>query len=255
MNDMRKIPVKEIDLNDYNPSERASDLQPLVESIARDGQLQSILVRPVGARFEVVCGTRRLLALRILGKTEALCTVESMGRETAMRRAFSENNDRMNLSAVDEAIYFCQLLGVTQYQLFGRPTPGHPQVSKGLPTHKNRGVQKLARQLGISAKRIEDRLPLAALPPQLRTLVRTGEMKIQQAEILARLRLLPIPDDQVELGGMKKCLLIGYPILELHSEEALDIIARHCVEAVKDGRLGISEQLLRFAEVSSMKVC
>jgi len=72
-----------------------------------------------------------LLALRALDRTEVLCTVEKMDRQMAMKLAFSENNERVNLSPVDEAVYFGQMLGVTDDQIF--PT-GHPQVSKSLPT-------------------------------------------------------------------------------------------------------------------------
>jgi ParB family chromosome partitioning protein len=121
---LENIKLDKIDLNDYNPDQRSENLDSLIDSVSRDGLLQSILVRPVRDRYEVVYGTRRLLSLRALGRTEALCTVEEMDRQRAMRLAFSENNERVNLSPVDEAVYFGQMLGVTDEQIF---SAGHPR--------------------------------------------------------------------------------------------------------------------------------
>jgi hypothetical protein len=77
-------------------------------------------------------------------------------------------------------------------------------VSKGLPTHKNAQTKKLAQELGISVKRIEDRLPFRALPPDLARLVGEDGIPIKKAKALARLRLIGDKDEaQKEMSAWK----------------------------------------------------
>ena len=79
-------------------------LSDLAESIKQDGLIQPILVRPVGDKYEVVAGERRLMATKQLGETKIKALVRNLTDEEAERIQFSENIHRLNLSLNEEAV-------------------------------------------------------------------------------------------------------------------------------------------------------
>lgn len=75
---VRMIPAAQISANDYNPNQMdASERRLLVESIARDGLTQPVVVRPAaGNRYIVVDGFHRCSVLtREFGLDEVPCVV------------------------------------------------------------------------------------------------------------------------------------------------------------------------------------
>ena len=183
--------------NKYNPRKTMDKkgLASLEKSLERDGQLQTILVRPIdGNKYEVVAGMRRYLSLKNLGEKKVVCTVQEMDDQTAMQRAFKENMEREALSPVDEASWFFKMLGLKEEQLFVSKEGEHDGVVLSpLPGYQNPIVQDLAKVTDFDASVIEKRLPLLALPENLQMKVGSGEkaeIPITKAQVLARLRLI-----------------------------------------------------------------
>ncbi len=93
-------------------------LQALADSIAANGVLQPILVRP-GAMgmYEIIAGERRWRAARMAGLTEVpVLIVESDDRKTA-QYSLIENIQREDLDAIEEALAYRSLIsefGMTQ---------------------------------------------------------------------------------------------------------------------------------------------
>ena len=60
------IRLKDIITSESNPREDfpAAGLKELAESITQQGQLQAIIVRASGKKYEIVCGERRYRALK-----------------------------------------------------------------------------------------------------------------------------------------------------------------------------------------------
>ena len=78
-------------------------IQELADDIARHGQDFPVVVRPMGGGYQLVCGFRRVAALRFLGEEEVLAVVRDLDDEAALRLAWSENEAREDYSDLDRA--------------------------------------------------------------------------------------------------------------------------------------------------------
>lgn len=77
-------------------------IEELAESIAAQGQIQPVVVRQVGERYELVAGERRLRACRLKG-LQVLARVVELSDEQAQAWQFAENVHRLNLTQLEEA--------------------------------------------------------------------------------------------------------------------------------------------------------
>src|SRR5207245_787162 len=73
----------------------------LVGSILRQGLLQPIIVRLKDDQFELVAGSRRLAACRLLGWQKIPCQIAEMTDQEAFEVALSENIARSTLDPLD----------------------------------------------------------------------------------------------------------------------------------------------------------
>ena len=151
-----------VDRMDIDPEK----ITELAESIDEVGLLQPILLRPVGDRYEIVAGHRRFLASQRLGLPVMDAVVKEMtDQEAAIIRA-SENLARENLTPLEEAIIFSNLL--TKY---------------------NMTIEGVAKKFGYNPGTVKRRLNLVKMPPQLKQAVHEKRISVSVAE-----ELWPITD-------------------------------------------------------------
>jgi ParB family transcriptional regulator, chromosome partitioning protein len=104
--ELRDLPVELIAPNPHQPR-RAFDeaaLQSLADSIAANGILQPVLVRPLaGGTYELVAGERRWRAARLAGLERVPALVRERDDATSLELALVENMAREDLSPVEEA--------------------------------------------------------------------------------------------------------------------------------------------------------
>lgn len=74
----------------------------MVESIKQKGVLEPVLVRPVGGRFELVVGSRRLEAAKIVGLKRIPAVVRPMTDEDAIVVSLVENIQRRDVEPEEE---------------------------------------------------------------------------------------------------------------------------------------------------------
>lgn len=142
------------------------DISGLVASIKEHGLLEPIIVRPVGKRFEVVAGNRRLRACKLLRYRRVKCVVTGLDDSEAYEVALVENVQRRTLDPLEEAMAFrsyCQKFG------WGSQT-------------------KLARKLGKSQEYISHRLKLLELPEGVKEELRSGRLNPTAAQEMAWLK-------------------------------------------------------------------
>jgi len=85
-------------------------IDELANSIQSIGQLQAILLRPVGDRLEIVFGHRRFLAIKKLGYAKIRAEVKDLSDvEVALMRA-TENIVALRLSPIEEGAVYVDLL-------------------------------------------------------------------------------------------------------------------------------------------------
>jgi len=85
-------------------------IEALAASIRRVGLLQPLIVKEVEDGFEVVAGHRRLLAARRAGLATLPCLVRSARDAEPIAMQLQENLYRQELTPVEEAVWFGELL-------------------------------------------------------------------------------------------------------------------------------------------------
>ena len=137
-------------------------LTELSASIAEMGVLQPILVRPVdGGAFELIAGERRWRAAQRAGLTTIPAVIRMTDDATSVEQALVENLHRQDLTALEEAAAFQQLLDE-----FGLT---HDQV---------------ATRVGKSRSAITNSLRLLGLPPAVQHLLADGKLSAGHARAL-----------------------------------------------------------------------
>lgn len=102
-------------LNQPRKSFEDSALQELVDSIREHGVLQPVLVRPKGDDYEIIAGERRWRAARLAGLDRLPALVKDIEDVRAAEISLVENLQREDLSAIEEALAFKNLLERCQY--------------------------------------------------------------------------------------------------------------------------------------------
>lgn len=85
-------------------------LEELAHSIQQHGLISPLIVRPVGKRYEVVAGHRRLLALKHNRVSLVPCIVQKLDDQSTDAVRMAENLYREDVNIVDEARYIKHLV-------------------------------------------------------------------------------------------------------------------------------------------------
>jgi ParB/RepB/Spo0J family partition protein len=167
------------------------ELHRLAADIGRRGILLPLIVFPVGERFEIVAGHRRYLAATIAGLAILPCRIYPEKNVALEGVKYAENSLRVDVSPTAEAAWFSQLLE--------RDCGGD--------------VDKLCEQLGEKRARVENRLNLLKLHPEVFSALDKGEIGIGIAEELGKcgneqyLRMLL---RQAIVGGANRSTVRGW---------------------------------------------
>lgn len=168
--EVRQVPLTDVVPSPLQPRTTIpeSDLDELHESIRQHGVIQPLIVRPVGAKLELIAGERRWRACQKLG----LDTVPVIEREATDREvlemALVENLQRQDLNAIEEASGYVRLakeFGLKQDKIAERVGKSRASVANSmrlLDLHKD--IQKFVAHgqitvghakaiLGIKVKR------------------------------------------------------------------------------------------------------
>lgn len=142
----------------------ASSLGDLAASINEHGLIQPITVRPLGDTelYQIVAGERRYRACELLGWLEIPAIVADLTDAEASAIMLAENTGRVDLDAIDEGRAYqvrIDRLGWT--------------------------VTDCAKSAGVSEVRVQFRLKLLKLRPDLQDMIRTGNLSIGYAQVLA----------------------------------------------------------------------
>lgn len=165
-----EIPVSAIGPNPRQPRGGFPEetLEALARSIREVGVLQPVVVRRRDGGYEMVAGERRLRAAKLAG----LATIPAIVREgddsESLREALIENIHREDLSPLELASAFQELLedlGVTQ--------------------------ETVAERLGYSRAHVANTIRLLSLPPDVQRLLADGRIQAGHARAL-----LGLPDDE-----------------------------------------------------------
>ena len=118
---VEQLPLEQLSVSVYQPRKRLDPegIAELARSVAQKGVLQPLLVRPTQEGFEIVAGERRFRAAQQVGLTTVPVVVKTLSDRETLEIALIENVQREDLSAVEEARAFQQLLefGLSQEEV------------------------------------------------------------------------------------------------------------------------------------------
>jgi ParB/RepB/Spo0J family partition protein len=163
---VQQLPIDLIDESRFQIRIDYGDIDGLAADVKRRGLLQPILVRPVGERYEVVHGHRRLRASRSLGLKHVLGVVRELDDESSLLVMGSENIQRKQLTPIEEA-----------------------KLYKKYVETFSKTVEEAARNFETSKDDIRVKLYLLDLPPDIQDKVHSGKIpfyKARQLTILTR---------------------------------------------------------------------
>jgi len=158
------LPVASISPNPHQPRVHFDEesLSELTASIAEMGVLQPVLVRPLpDDLYELVAGERRWRAAQRAGLTTIPAVIRTTDDATSVEQALVENLHRQDLTALEEAAAYQQLIddfGLTHDQVSGR--------------------------VGKSRSAITNSLRLLGLPPAVQRLLADGQLSAGHARAL-----------------------------------------------------------------------
>src|SRR5712671_4860693 len=84
-------------------------LQELIDSIRQHGIIQPLIVRQVGARFELIAGERRWRAAQEAGLTQVPVIIRSASDMEVLELSLIENLQRADLNPIEEAQGYARL--------------------------------------------------------------------------------------------------------------------------------------------------
>lgn len=122
MREIQNISIELIQPNPYQPRLQFNQeaLMELAQSIRENGLIQPITLRKNDSRYEIVAGERRYRACQLAGMMEVPSYIMDADESQMAELALVENIQRDNLSAIEEAKAYLQIMkvsGCTQSEL------------------------------------------------------------------------------------------------------------------------------------------
>lgn len=182
MQDLVLIKLEAIQPNPFQPRKTFDEklLKELADSIESQGLHQPIIVRPIensndlNIKYEIVAGERRWRAHKLLGVPSIQAIVKNYTDQSSIEAAITENLQRKDLTAYEEATSFKQFMDIL-----------------------NLNTQQIATRLGKSRSYIANTVRILKLPEQVLNLV--ADNKLDKWHCLHLLNA-PTPEIQIEIA-------------------------------------------------------
>jgi ParB/RepB/Spo0J family partition protein len=231
--EFRLVPLELIVPSPTNPRKHFGqhELEELAENIKAMGVLSPILIRPLADGYEIVAGERRYRASQLAKLAEIPCRIKDLTDEQAYEIQITENLQREDISPLEEADAFFQLLNQKKRKIT---------------------AEEIARRVGKSLAYVYQRMKLRDLCPQGRKLVALGTLPMTYAIELAR-----IPEE-AQVSVLRGA--VDY-LPDLEEEESLwnDVVLTDSLSVFKNGvrrnMLDLSQAIFAFKATPSCAAC
>lgn len=166
-----EVPIEDIIPNRFQPrlSFNEEGINELAESIKQHGIIQPLVVRKLGDKYEIIAGERRYKASTMAGLTKVPVIISDIDDNKSAEVALVENIQRRNLTAIEEAKSYKNLL------------------DRGYMTQ-----EQLANKMGVSQSAIANKLRLLNLDEEVQDALLNEKISERHA------RALLVLDDKEE---------------------------------------------------------
>ena len=176
------IKISEIDDfpdHPYGLHEDSEDMKQLNESIANNGILNPVLIRPKNDnRYEMISGHRRKYVAELNGMQDIPCIIKELSDEQATILMIDSNITRENILPSEKAKAYKMRYEAMKHQGKATFSPlGERLLS----------ITKMSQEVGDSERQISRYIQLNNLIPEILKLVDNGKMKLRPAVEISRL--------------------------------------------------------------------
>lgn len=194
------LPIASIVTNPNQPRKSFDETQlsELSDSIKQNGVLQPILVRKKGDKYEIVAGERRYQASKLAGLKEIPAIVREIDDAEVFQLALIENLQRSDLTPIEEARGYRQLLD-----------------TKGLTQ------EGLAKILSKSRSAIANTLRLMDLPREVQDMMEEGQITAGHARAI-----LAVPTEEGRIKLAQKVVAENLTVRQTETLAPLFSVAR-----------------------------
>ena len=195
------LPIASIITNPDQPRKSFDETQlsELSDSIRQNGILQPILVRKKGDKYEIVAGERRYQASKLAGLKEIPAIVREIDDAEVFQLALIENLQRSDLTPIEEARGYRQLLD-----------------TKGLTQ------EGLARILSKSRSAIANTLRLMDLPQEVQDMMEEGQITAGHARAI-----LAVPSEEGRIKLAQKVVAENLTVRQTENLAPLFSVTRN----------------------------
>lgn len=161
-----QIPIEDIIPNRFQPRLAFDDdsLKDLASSIKQHGIIQPLVLRRKNDKYEIIAGERRYKAAKLAGLIAVPAIISNMDDNTSAEVAIVENIQRKDLTSIEEAKSYQQLL------------------DKGYMTQED-----LARKMGLSQSAISNKLRLLTLDESVQDAILKEKISERHARTLLKI--------------------------------------------------------------------
>lgn len=184
------IPVEKIRPSRYQPRLKFDEdkLKELTESIQENGLIQPLTVREMDTYYELIAGERRYRACRNAGFQEIPCYILSPTDDQAAQMALVENVQRQDLSAIEEAKSYLQIM-----------------------KQAHLSQEQVAKKIGKSQSAVANKIRLLNLPDDIQEGVIDGKITERHARALLSV------DEKSQKKVYQQILQKGFNVRETES--------------------------------------
>jgi ParB family chromosome partitioning protein len=185
----QQIDIDLIEPSPYQPRTRFREeaLDELARSIQSSGIIQPLVVRPIGARFQLIAGERRWRAAQRAGLGKVSVIVRQVPDEIALEMTLVENIQREDLNAIEAARAFERLMD--EFQLT---------------------QEAVAERTGKDRATVANAIRLLKLEPTIQDWIEEGKLTAGHGRAL-----LAVPDSQLRMRYAQRAARGGLTVRQI----------------------------------------
>ena len=203
-----------------NARKSPGDVGDLVDSIKEKGILEPVLVRPIGGRYELVVGSRRFEAAKIVGLKKMPAIVRPMTDEEAIVVSLVENIQRRDIEPEEEYDAIIALRKVNP-----RAYGSSDQIAKALGKSRRYVDDRINAVEAIRTIRKETRADIAVKHAPLQSERKEGVLPVRHATFLHRAEEAPTVQELPKRERATQLKELAETIAPLPTPEAENVVS------------------------------